>query len=105
MFIAATLSLKPRNHLYLSSCCFVVVVVVVVFFCFVLGWVFVVVVVFVFFVCFFVFCFFLLGVGGGGGGSLRAFLFVCAFCSYVIIAPMPNNLFMYPVCLCLITLY
>ena len=32
--------------------------------------------------------------------SLWAFLFVCAFCSYVIIAPMLNNLFMYPVCLC-----
>ena len=45
--------------------------------------------------CVCVFCFF----------SLWAFLFVCAFCSYVIIAPMLNNLFMYPVCLCLITLY
>ena len=37
--------------------------------------------------------------------SLWAFLFLCAFCSYVIIAPMLNDLFMYPVCLCLITLY
>ena len=36
---------------------------------------------------------------------LVGFLFVCAFCSYVIIAPMLNNLFMYPVCLCLTTLY
>ena len=39
-----------------------------------------------------------------GGGclflfSLWVFLFVCAFCSYVIIALMLNNLFMYSVCL------
>ena len=52
----------------------------------------------------FVWVFFFLG--GGLGGylfvfSLWGFLFVCAFCSYVIIAPMINNLFMYPVCLCL----